>query len=328
MTAPASATARVLVPLEIRGQPPALDAQVFRLSGDTMGTTWSVAFAAPETLRSAPIRAAILRVLGDVIDEMSHWDRHSQLSLFNQAAPGSRFLLQPGFAEVMTAALHIAEASGGAFDPTAFDLVRAWGFGPPGGADADASCDWRRLPWDGEALVQPGRVRLDLSAIAKGHAVDRISRLFDTLGLPHHLIDIGGELRGSGMRPDGAPWWVDVEPPDQACALPPLRIALHGLAIATSGDYRKFRLDADGKRRSHTLDPRSREPIAHGLASVSVVHESAMWADGWSTALMVLGPEAGAAFAETHGLAARLVRRQADGQFSEHLSKALLQLLS
>jgi thiamine biosynthesis lipoprotein len=110
--------------------------------------------------------------------------------------------------------------------------------------------------------------------------------------------------------------------------LPPLRVALHGLAIATSGDYRKFRLDADGRRRSHTLDPRSGEPIAHGLASVSVVHESAMWADGWSTALMVLGPKEGAAFAEAHGLAARLVLRRADGQFSEYLSPALLQLLS
>ena len=109
-----------------------------------------------------------------------------------------------------------------------------------------------------------------------------------------------------------------------------MRIALHGLSVATSGDYRKFFDAADGGRRSHTIDPRTRQPIAHGLASVTVVHDSAMWADGWSTALMVLGPDDGLALAERLGLAALLRRRRTPaegGGFEERFSTAMRALM-
>ncbi len=348
---------RVAVPHDITGEPPALGQPVHRLSGVTMGTTWSVALVGPPGLRLAAIDAALQRVCNDVIAEMSQWTPDSILSRFNRAASGSEHALPEGFARVLSAALDIAALSEGAYDPTAGELVGLWGFGPSGvlaiGSNAiarpgtwlrhddpefrlptpeqcaQAHCGWQSLRWDAQrrVLTQPGRATLDLSAIAKGDAVDRLSDLLTGLGLPHHLVEVGGELRGAGLKPDGQPWWVDLEPPQSDFALPPMRVALHGLSIATSGDYRKAYLDAHGQRVSHTVDPRQRRPVSHGLASVTVLHPSAMWADGWSTALMVLGPVEGLRLAEQQQLAARLVVRRPSGRFDEHLSSALQALL-
>ncbi len=347
--ASASLAPRVLVPLRIAGEPPALGQRLHALSGETMGTTWSVRFIGPSSLRLAPVEAAIVQVCDQVIAEMSQWAPDSALSRFNRAPAGSAHALPEGFASVMEAALHIAAASQGAYDPTAGALVALWGFGAAGAAAlsprhdapdfrppteaacARAHCGWESLPWSAadRRLTQPGGATLDLSAIAKGHAVDQVSRLLQSLGLRDHLVEIGGELRGAGLKPDGQPWWVDLEPPSAHSGLAPVRIALHGLAVATSGDYRKF-FDDGGQRRSHTIDPRTRQPIAHGLASVTVVHERAMWADGWSTALMVLGPQAGLALANQFGLAALLVRRRdasEGGGFDEQGSSAWHELL-
>ncbi len=347
-------TPRVAVPHDIAGEPPALGQPVHRLSGVTMGTTWSVALVGPPGLRLATIDAAIQRVCNDVIQEMSQWTADSVLSRFNRAASGSDHVLPEGFARVLEAALRIAELSDGAYDPTAGELVGLWGFGPTGlpavgnergsawlrhddpqfrmpspEACAQAHCGWRSLRWDAQrrVLTQPGHATLDLSAIAKGDAVDRLSDLLTGLGLPHHLVEVGGELRGAGLKPQGQPWWVDLEPPQSDFALAPMRVALHGLSIATSGDYRKSYLDEQGHRLSHTVDPRQRRPVSHGLASVTVLHPSAMWADGWSTALMVLGPEEGLQLAEQQQLAARLVVRRPSGRFDERLSSALQALL-
>jgi len=305
---------RTLVPLDVEDVVPPLGQHLHALGGETMGTTWSLRFVAPRELAIDAIERLVQRTIDEVIDEMSHWERDSALSRFNRAAAGRWHALPSGFAQVMTAALAIARISNGAFDPTLGAAVRLAGFGPPG----DAACrsdarDWRGIELRDGQLLQPGGIELDLSAIAKGHAVDRVTRALQAIGIVHLLVEIGGELRGHGFKPDGSPWWVDVEAPAANSGLPLTRIALHGLAIASSGDYRRFRIDAHGRRLSHTLDPHTRAPIAHGLAAVSVVHESAMWADGWSTALMALGLDAGLALADAQGLAALFVQRRGEG---------------
>lgn len=334
---------RVLVPLAIRGEPPAWGQVVHALQGQSMGTTWSVRCVGPRELQIEVISRTITAALDDVVAQMSHWEPASDLSRFNTAPAGHVQLLAPAFAAVMQAALHVAAASDGAYDPGAGELVALWGFGPAGlrprhdepgfrlptASQVEAARrDWRALGWDPSKrrLTQPGGLRLDLSAIAKGYAVDRVSAVLADCGLHDHLVEIGGELRGAGLKSEGQPWWVDLEPPAPDCGLAPTRIALHGLAIATSGDYRSCFVDADGRRRSHTLDPRSGHPIEHGTASVSVVHESAMWADAWSTALTVLGPVAGLALATAQGLAAQLVWRNDDGRFAEAWTPALQDL--
>lgn len=316
---------RTLVPLAVEDAPPPLGQQVHAFGGATMGTGWSLRLAAPRELRIDVIERAVTRVLDQVVQEMSHWERDSALSRFNRADAGSWHALPAGFAEVMAAALEIAQRSGGAFDPALGAQVRLAGFGPPPDAGDTAHLgphDWRALELHDGRLLQPGGVQLDLSAIAKGHAVDLVAQALAAIGFEHQLVEIGGELRGHGFKPDGTPWWVDIEPPAAHSDLKPTRVALHGLAIASSGDYRRFRIEADGRRVSHTLDPRTQAPIAHGLAAVSVVHPSAMWADGWSTALMALGLDAGLALAREQGLAALFVQR-AGGGFEAFTSPAL-----
>nr|WP_137899048.1 FAD:protein FMN transferase [Sphingomonas sp. 2SG] len=272
-----------------------------------MGTRWSVRAVLPAGLDASAVHAAVVARLDAIVAEMSHWLPTSLLSRFNRAAAGSAMVLPPDFAEVMARGLAIAAATGGAFDPAIGRLVDLWGFGPvPVAAGPDAAAldaaraasGWRRLGWSAgdRRLSQPGGVALDLSGIAKGFAVDAVAATLARLGVVHALIEIGGELVGRGVRPDGQPWWVDLEAPPGAYVAP-LRIALHGLAVATSGDYR---------RGGHTIDPRTGRSTDNGVVSVSVIAADALSADAWATALTVLGPEAGGALAAGQGVAARI----------------------
>lgn len=285
-----------------------------------MGTSWSARFAAPAGCDTQAIEAAILARLDIIIAEMSHWRADSLISAYNRAEPGTWHGLPSDFGRVMHAAIGVAHRSGGSFDPTIGRLVDLAGFGPdPARRDGDphrisaalASAGWQRLRYREGRLLQPGGLAIDLSGIAKGHAVDAVAETLREQGIGNALVEIGGELLGRGIRPDGDPWWVDLEDPP-GIALPRLRIALHGLSVATSGDYR---------RGGHTLDPRTGRSIANGLRSVSVIHASAMLADAWATALTVLGPDEGLALATREKLAARLVADR------EILSPALVDML-
>ncbi len=327
---------RVLVPATIALAPPPLGGRVHEFSGRTMGTTWSVRLVASVTLPREPVLRAIQGALDAVVDQMSTWEPQSDLARFNRAAPATWHVLPEAFFEVLACARDVARRSGGAFDPTAGALVDAWGFGPAArrGVPDDAGlmaalarAGWGRLELDParRAAHQPGGLALDLSAIAKGFGVDRVARRLAALGLESHLVEVGGELRGGGVKPDGQPWWVQLEHPDAADDAPQVLLALHGLSVATSGDYRRW-FEHDGARYSHTIDPRDGLPIRHGLACVTVIHPECMLADAWSTALGVLGPEAGPALADRLGLAARfLVRR--DARFEERTSAAFDDLL-
>jgi thiamine biosynthesis lipoprotein len=166
-----------------------------------------------------------------------------------------------------------------------------------------------------------------LSSVAKGYSVDRLAYWLKSQGIHHSVVEVGGELRGAGVKPDGQPWWVALEEVIDASSdvvsspaqpVAPV-LALHGLAVATSGDYRRY-FHLDGQRYSHTIDPRSGMPIANDLASVTVVHPQCMAADAWSTALTVLGREQGLQMAERQGLAARFVARDTGGGYTEYMS--------
>ncbi|NIJ07061.1 thiamine biosynthesis lipoprotein [Sphingomonas vulcanisoli] len=288
-----------------------------------MGTAWLAAYVAPE-LDPEEVRARIIGRLAAFVAELSHWEPVSLLSRFNALPAGEWMALPADFAAVIAAGLDMAALSNGAFDPTIGRVVDLLGFGPSGLqappspealTAARTNSGYQRLAFDRQArrLRQPGGLSLDFSGIAKGHAVDMLGDFLTALGARDWLVEIGGELKGSGMRPDADPWWVDCEDPPGA-TLPPLRIALHGLAIATSGDYR---------RGSHTIDPRSGAPAANDIHSVSVIHAKAMLADAWATTLTVLGVDAGLALAAKHGIAARIVAAA-----EEHLTPAFLAMLT
>jgi len=325
---------RVLVPQRITGAVPGAGAPTARLLGRCMGCDWSVTYVAPEGPDSAQLTQGIASVLGRVIEQMSTWEPDSAITRFNRAAPGSWLPLPPEFALVLACALHVARASGGALDPTAGSLVTLWGFGSSGRyqqsgftlpaaesiAGALRHCGWQRLQVNTTTMQihQPGGLELDLSAVAKGFAVDEVSRYLRGQGIVHHLVDIGGELRGAGMKPDGQPWWVDVQLPPDIQGVTPTRIALHGLSVATSGDYQQG-FSINGRRYSHCIDPRSGEPVSNGVCSVTVLNQDCMLADAWSTALMVLGFEAGGPIAESGHIAAQWLVRDGDGCI-EHCS--------
>ena len=338
---------RVLLPQHISDQVAPPGAAIRDLRGLTMGTSWSVRLvesAMPGRAGSADLQQGLQQQLDLVVAQMSHWSDESDLGRFNRAEPGSWHSLPAAFCEVLGFAMHVSQASGGAYDPCAGTLVNLWGFGPrhrydepgflPPKDDTVALLlsqrQRRRLELDLPArrARQPGGLQLDLSAVAKGYGVDRLARYLDSQGIGHYLVEVGGELRGAGSKPDGQPWWVMLEQVDGADAAqhpPEMLLALHGLSVATSGDYRRFFQDGT-VRFSHTIDPRSGMPIANQLASVTVVHEQCMAADAWSTALTVLGPEAGMALAEEQGLAARFLRRDGDG-YHETLSSHMLAML-
>ncbi len=180
-----------------------------------------------------------------------------------------------------------------------------------------------RLDHERQAALQPGGVQLDLSSIAKGFAVDLVSETLSKRGVTDHLIEIGGELRGSGVKSDGSPWWVALEHDDGEAD--DTIVALHGLSIATSGDARRHIKDGD-RRLSHTLDPRTGWPVSDRLTSVTVFDLSCMKADALATALTVLGPDEGYHFAVARDIAARFIMREATGQ-QEKMTPAFAAML-
>jgi thiamine biosynthesis lipoprotein len=288
-----------------------------------MGTSWSAHLVDPP----AHCLAAIEAVLARIIDQMSNWEADSTISRFNRAPVGEWMTLPADMLTVLRAGLEIAQLSGGAFDPAIGHVVDQWGFGPANLSRPAPQLDsspWQAIALEGDKARRLADVALDFSGIAKGFAVDVVAAELRTLGVASFLIEIGGELRGEGVKPDSQPWWVDVEPPP-GLTVPVLRIALCDLSVATSGDYRRFRMDGEA-RLSHSIDPARGTPIAPGVASVTVLHERAMLADAWATAITVLGPNQGMALATRHALPARLVLRTRGGA-QEYMTPALAAML-
>lgn len=290
--------------------------------GETMGTTYSVTLAGelPEDERRG-LGAAVHGALEDVDESMSNYLPDSELSRLNRAPVGEAFPLSTELFFVLSEARRISAVTAGAFDVTVSPLVRLWGFGPGAhGSDADPTpgqiaaarerVGYRslRLADDPPRATKERALELDLSAIAKGYGVDRVAELLLDEGYEDFLVEVGGEVRTAGASARGGPWRVGIEKP-----LPGVRVVfrilpLSGPSLATSGDYRNF-YERDGRLLSHLIDPRTARPVAHALASVSVVHESCMTADALASALLVMGPDDGYRLAEREGWAVLFLSR-------------------
>ncbi len=296
-----------------------------RFAGPTMGTAYRVSLAQRLlATEEQTLRAGVESALGRVDALMSTYRASSELSRINAAAADERIAIAPETAAVIAEALRTGSLSSGALDVTVGPLVDLWGFGPrhaegvPGDeaiADASALTGLNHLSLDvaGGALAKArAGLRIDLSGVAKGHALDLVAAHLDAAGLEHYLIDVGGELRARGRKADGSPWRVGIERPLRGRREVQRVVALEGGAIATSGDYRNF-FEQDGRRYSHTIDPRTGRPVQHALASVSVLADRAMAADALSTAMMVLGPDEGLALAERLDVSALFLLRGKNG---------------
>ncbi len=313
-------------------------AGLWRFEGPTMGTRFTVKVVPPArpALSEEALRGEIVDTVERVNRAMSTWLVDSELNRFNRHGTGP-FQASAALTEVMAEAERVSELSGGAFDITIGPLVDAWGFGPTevdGPPTTDtidallAATGHELLEVDREHRVLRKRqptLRCDLSAIAKGYAVDRLANRLDEIGFHDFMVEIGGEVRTSGRTSTGRLWRIGIERPVGPRGELWTAIALDDLAMATSGDYRNFYM-RDGVRISHTIDPRTGRPIAHNLASVSVVDASCMTADALATALDVLGPVEGRALVEREDLAALFLVRTGDDAFDAWESDAWTRL--
>lgn len=298
--------------------------EVVQFGGPTMGSTYSVKYVRradgppPEQLqRDAD------RFLARLDEELSTYRSDSSLERFNALAAGECAAVPESVLMLLQAGNTLAEQSAGALDLTLEPLLNLWGFGPksPDGQQVPTAAEideimqrvgQRHLRVEDEQLCKDAPVELDFNSIAAGYAVDEIVAQLKASGVESFLVEITGELRAEGVKPDGKPWRVAIEAPRDDERVAQRVIELDGQAISTSGDYRNY-FERDGKRFSHTLDPRTGSPITHRLAAVTVAHASALQADGLSTVLMVMGPERGYTFAEGEGIAAFFVSRSGEG---------------
>ena len=225
----------------------------------------------------------------------------------------------------MKEALRVSRLSGGAFDISVAPLVDLWGFGPSSRedtipSDADVQARLKLTGYTHLYLQENPRamrkdlpsLSVDLSAIAKGYAVDQVVSYLDSLNLSDYLVEIGGELRAKGNNAQGHPWNVAIEQPNSKVRTVHRVVHLENQAVATSGDYRNF-FERGGVKFSHTINPNTGRPITHNLTSVTVIAESCMKADALATAFLVLGPEAGYALARREQVASLFISTNDDG---------------
>lgn len=296
------------------------------LTGETMGTSYRLVLSGQlNQFESASLQSDVDQALNRLEDQMSTWRPESELSRFNYSSSTDWFPVSHDTAFVVSKAKQIWEISNGAFDPTVAPLIKLWHFAEDPGeqslpSDSDieqaktaigfAEIDVRLDP--PALLKKRPELQLNLSAIAKGYAVDLVAKLLTERVSGGHLVEIGGEMRSFGRKADGSSWTAGIEIPD---AMPrQIQAALHldDQSLATSGDYRNY-FEVDGQRYSHTIDPATGWPVTHNLTSVSVLADDCLTADALATAIEVLGPERGMKLAEQENVAIYQIIRSDSG---------------
>ena len=303
------------------------------VTGSTMGTYYRVLYRPSEGCEISLADAD--RLLEEFNLSLSTYIPESEISRFNGAAADQWIDLTPRMNQVLQAAFEVWRESQGAFDVTIGPLVNLWGFGPSEGvtlptAEAQrAASRWvgmQHLRLDhanARAQKMAAEVYVDLSALAKGLGVDELAASLVARSCTDFMVDIGGEMRLAGSNPKGRPWQIGVERPIPGRLGSIQRVLVASdVAVATSGDYRNFR-EVDGVRVDHVIDPRSGLPADNQVASVTVIHPEAMFADAYATSIMVLGTERGLELAQRLALPALIIEKNADGRFREHYTEAM-----
>lgn len=311
-------------------------------NGSTMGTWYTIKYSISAEESGIPesheIHSAVDSVLNQVNLRMSTYIKDSEISRFNQFKDTSWFAVSKDFASVVSIGLHISQETGGAFDVTVGPLVNLWGFGPTGEAKnipSDEIIDImkRKVGYNKLSVrVDPPALKksnpdlyCDLSAIAKGFGVDKISELLIKLGIENFMAEIGGEVRTAGLN-NKLPWRIGISTPDEKQGIQAV-VNLNSDCIATSGDYHSY-FEKDGNRYSHTIDPLTGKPIIHNLASVSVVFPNCTGADAYATAINVMGPTQGMIFAKEKKLPVFMIVKEQQGfrelateEFEKYMTK-------
>ncbi|WP_379910871.1 FAD:protein FMN transferase [Marinobacterium aestuariivivens] len=306
--------------------------QVLSHSGPTMGTSFTVKWVSADAGSLERIAPLLEQSLAAVNQSMSTYIEDSELSRFNRQPAGYSTEVSDGLFEVLSLSQQLSKSSDGAFDVTVGPLVNLWGFGPDGRvthAPSDEKIEqirervgFRKLHLDADRhrVGKAAALYVDLSAIAKGYGVDELARVLEGEGIDSYLVEVGGELRARGQKPDGSPWRIAIESPVSSGRDVQRIIEVHEIGVATSGDYRNY-FEENGVRFSHTIDPATGRPIRHKLASVTVLSPTCAEADGMATLLTVLGDERGYQYAVDNGVAAFFIVKSEQG-FVERMTPA------
>lgn len=301
-----------------------------------MGSTYSIKYVRHADLADADkVRRQVEGILGEIDQQMSTYRHDSDIERFNAMPANSCRKMPAAVLELVRVGEQLSEQSEGSYDLTVGPLMNLWGFGPQGREEKVPASDalsevmqrvgHQHLRIDGQRLCKDAAVKVDFNSIAAGYAVDAIAARLDALGIHDYLAEVTGELKAKGRKPDGSPWRIALEAPRDDQQVAERIITVDGYGVSTSGDYRNYFLQ-DGRRYSHTLDARSGAPVLHDLASVTVIHPSALMADGLSTLLLILGPARARDYAQKHEIAAFFVLR-ADTGFVSRTSQAFEQLV-
>lgn len=308
--------------------------KVWEIAGPVFGTRYHINVVLTDNESHLEnLGSGIEQVLEDVDASMSTWREDSELSRLNRREDQSAWIeLSEPLYEVLATAARVSDLTDGAFDVTIGPVVNLWGFGPEARPDEvpDESELQAKLEATGyeniELRSDPPALRarkpqyIDLSAIAKGYAVDAVARYLDNAGVEAYLVEIGGEVRVNGRKPNGDAWRLAIEEPVSERRQINRVVALDGQAMATSGDYRNY-YESDGRRYSHTIDPETGKPIRHNLASVTVIADNCMLADALATGFNVMGYERAQALATRENIAAYFIVRSDNG-FEVHYTPA------
>jgi len=311
-------------------------------NGMTMGTSYQVKVIADDNSASIQNLDEQIKNRLDALNQIfSTYIETSELMQFNQAQIEQPQAISEDMQIVMSIAQEIYDLTDGAFDPTVAPLVNLWGFGQKESnyiipqleqiqhARSLIGLNYLVLKKKTKEAQRERDIKLDFSAIAKGYAVDAVADLLESSGIEHYLVEVGGELRAGGHKLNGDLWRIAIEKPsiDQSLSQGVQQVlSLQDVAVATSGDYRNY-FEKNGKRYSHTIDPRTGYPVDHGLASVTVIEKTAIRADALATAMMVMGPEDSLMLAEEYNIPVYILVEEADG-FKVQYSKAFAQYLS
>ena len=268
------------------------------LDGNALGTSYNIKHDALE--KNNIIKSKINEIIYKVNNSMSTYIYDSDISKINR---GEKVVVDSLFLRVYHKSKEVWKKSKGVFDPTIGALVNAYGFGPQkkyvnqvSDIKIDSLLDitgWEKIKVNNEGILIKSNknIRIDFNAIAKGYTVDLISDYMTSINSKNYIIELGGEIVAKGLNPrTNKPWIVGIDNPEFNFhrTLFAKKSIFNG-ALATSGNYRKFRIDSvTGKKYTHTIDPRSGIPLESKILSVSVLANDCISADAWATSLMIL----------------------------------------
>lgn len=305
-------------------------------AGFIQGSTYSIIYENRSSIDRDQMRSNVEEILHNFDLSLSIYDSTSIVSKVNR---NEDVLLDKDFINVFNLSAEIYELSNGSFDVTIAPLVDAWGFGPDALARFSeekrdslmtlVGMDKIRID-DGRIEKENPNITLDFNAIAQGYSSDIIGEYFEELGINNYLIEIGGEVRAGGTKL-GQLWRVGIDKPSDNNNVPgeylQAIIRMKNISLATSGNYRKFYIK-DGVKYSHTIDPKTGNPVQNTLLSATILAKTCGYADGIATTCMVLGKDKAIEFInDLRGVEGYLIFSDENGEFQTWISKGLRQLI-